>query len=1292
MMSKVLKVSLVLVLAISFFGFTIDKNVEVDKNNAQKIELAKKLAEQAQPAPWKSAGFKTSKITKVASNKKAANPKVDRAPLAREIQTLENAAMPILDYVADSRVAVDNFASVAGMASGQVIGTSDFTYGTAYYGRNIDMGNDGVVHAQWTTVGDPSNVVLYSKSTDGGATWTTPIVANDGYYGYKAAIAVDYNNPQNIHIVYIGYINSGETRTCRYVKSEDGGDTWLPSILVAGSNVNTNNPDIAVDSQGNPHLVMDSYSDTFIRYNYSTDGGATFLAEPEIVNTGFGEETFGACISIDKNDNPHVLFGGGGTAGSWGDKQTYWNWRDMGSGAWQEVPPVHASEGVSITAGTPYPSMVFDSDNIGHLFFDANGTTAGRGGWYRTYDPNAGWSNEVTEILPNIPGGYVMMIQAGIDENDNLFIGYLDGLGGGMDLEPSFGDFFTGTNISGDWEFTNVSGSGTAVDESHPNVSRHVLSADSVFHCLYISGPGPVEVNYEKGFPWPTNPSVAVNQLPDTYEQSGPFTITATTSDLNGTTEQCSLYVWLNDEMVDMKEMTSTAPDVWEADFTVDAMPGDVVQYQAIGIDNDGEVGNSFLTMFDVMFPENPAADILLVGDDIYIPEVYTKVLSELGYVFEYWDVVEHNGIDNSVTNWGWSTILIAGWNLGTVPTRDYAGNPYADFLDNGGNLALMSMDYFFANDEEAGDIFFDPGDFAYDYFQLGGGTNDPGQDMDSLMIGIGGDPISGSWDTEPLEFNVGLADEVAALINWMDWTTATGGAFDIFFAYNQGFGAGVSYDAGTFKTVFLPWMFSWLIEGELDAFAPTEDAYTLMQNILDFFGTVSPPIFSMTEGPTYGVYGYGPFDVAAVANDFALAKTAEVAAMEVGYALDDEMTFTYVPMTSVGNGRFEGQIPEIAAGEHTVYYVFKATDEDGNFNVSFPNFFYTTGLEYTEGVKLLYCGDDPYDWYYGGSIDSVVTATLDQLAADKGFSYDYWDVDFYGPPDYHTVLSNYSSVIWHGYADWFPEVFPIATVDNPLYPFIMNGGNLLFSSEEMLGTLYDYPDDYATMPGEAVYDVLNVAWIGADWNYDTIRLFDTADPLAVGMDSLIGLVELPFSYMADLADPVMLDAYVFDGYLAPVEAWYGAYGGGITWRYDNPETGSKSATMPFCLANLDDANRYAFMGNVVDWFGVSTAVENIVSSDLPTTYALHDNYPNPFNPETAIAYDLPKSSRIELNVYNVLGQKIRTLVSAQKAAGRYMAIWDGKDDYGVQASSGVYFYRLKAGDFVQNHKMMLIK
>lgn len=94
----------------------------------------------------------------------------------------------------------------------------------------------------------------------------------------------------------------------------------------------------------------------------------------------------------------------------------------------------------------------------------------------------------------------------------------------------------------------------------------------------------------------------------------------------------------------------------------------------------------------------------------------------------------------------------------------------------------------------------------------------------------------------------------------------------------------------------------------------------------------------------------------------------------------------------------------------------------------------------------------------------------------------------------------------------------------------------------------------------------------------------------------------------------------------------------------------------------------------------------------LPARFALYENYPNPFNPSTTIRYDLPRQSQVSLKVFNILGEEVATLVNEAQPGGKYELNWNGKNRFGQQASSGVYVYRLQAGDFVQAKKMMLLK
>ena len=105
----------------------------------------------------------------------------------------------------------------------------------------------------------------------------------------------------------------------------------------------------------------------------------------------------------------------------------------------------------------------------------------------------------------------------------------------------------------------------------------------------------------------------------------------------------------------------------------------------------------------------------------------------------------------------------------------------------------------------------------------------------------------------------------------------------------------------------------------------------------------------------------------------------------------------------------------------------------------------------------------------------------------------------------------------------------------------------------------------------------------------------------------------------------------------------------------------------------------------------VATAVVEGQDTTLPSAFTLA-NYPNPFNPETTIRFDLPRSAEIELAVYNLAAQKVATLVQGHRETGSYSVRWDGRDDAGRELASGVYVYRLTAGNRVETRKLLLLR
>jgi hypothetical protein len=108
----------------------------------------------------------------------------------------------------------------------------------------------------------------------------------------------------------------------------------------------------------------------------------------------------------------------------------------------------------------------------------------------------------------------------------------------------------------------------------------------------------------------------------------------------------------------------------------------------------------------------------------------------------------------------------------------------------------------------------------------------------------------------------------------------------------------------------------------------------------------------------------------------------------------------------------------------------------------------------------------------------------------------------------------------------------------------------------------------------------------------------------------------------------------------------------------------------------------------------IATAIDEptdhgqIIVSD----YKLQNNYPNPFNPETIIEYYVPKAGNVSVVIYNIMGQKVRTLVDRDHTMGNHYAVWNGRDDDGNLVASGVYFYQLNGQDAVVTKKMTLVR
>jgi len=104
------------------------------------------------------------------------------------------------------------------------------------------------------------------------------------------------------------------------------------------------------------------------------------------------------------------------------------------------------------------------------------------------------------------------------------------------------------------------------------------------------------------------------------------------------------------------------------------------------------------------------------------------------------------------------------------------------------------------------------------------------------------------------------------------------------------------------------------------------------------------------------------------------------------------------------------------------------------------------------------------------------------------------------------------------------------------------------------------------------------------------------------------------------------------------------------------------------------------------------TPIQNYLETVNPESYALFQNYPNPFNQQTRIRYQLPRAGRVELRIYDILGQEICRLWQAEQPAGTYSLNWNGRNAQGETVASGLYFYEIRVNEFQQKRKLLLLK
>ncbi|NQV16566.1 T9SS type A sorting domain-containing protein, partial [bacterium] len=729
--------------------------------------------------------------------------------------------------------------------------------------------------------------------------------------------------------------------------------------------------------------------------------------------------------------------------------------------------------------------------------------------------------------------------------------------------------------------------------------------------------------------------------LSDVYysDNPGPYEVTAriwdpgTASFEGGLTTVSLLYAVNGTEFVlDISDQIP-APDSIYSALIPSLAVGDFVEYYFYAIDNgagnpDGGIANETTTAIPMNFSvreANPDASIFMIddNDNSVAADFYAPLLDYGGWIYDFWDVTSGGDPTFGILS-NYSTLL---WvqstgDEGVLTGHNLDSELIAPFLDFGGNFLLSSPDYI----SYAEDSFcvvdcqvYNP--FLSNYLHANIYTLNPHFGVDSIFLkGVAGSPITGEYADTPFSPNS------LGLFRWGDMVDPTADADTTFLTINENYdtwkSAGINYD-GTFRTVFIPWQFEGVDDDNF--------RYNIMSNIMAFFGELATPKVTYDGGDRYAqaanagdvmVYGH------------AMDGDGVIIDMGVQYTFDGGVSWSSVSMLDG-----VAAIPALTVGD-TCRYRITATDD--NSLTGYSEEFDVWKIDFTPSADILYVGDDFYagNGYMGldpgADYDAVNFARTEAAISIAGLALDYYDLDELYLMDTRSILNQYDLVIWNAYADWDPAYMPVASFDNPLTGYVEQGGRLLYSSEEMIGTWFGWPQYQDFYPGDFMYDVLNVNWAANDFGLDSIE----TDPQGYFSYSLgnfnLEPADFAFGNLNDLCDPIGYWSGTVE-HQPPFQGW--ASGG---WGLNpiSSET-DNMVFLAFSMMMIPDDVYAIFICNFISPDGCTGAV----NPELPKEFYLSQNYPNPFNPETSILFDIPQNEHITLSIYNLLGQKVIDLV-----------------------------------------------
>jgi len=686
---------------------------------------------------------------------------------------------------------------------------------------------------------------------------------------------------------------------------------------------------------------------------------------------------------------------------------------------------------------------------------------------------------------------------------------------------------------------------------------------------------------------------------------------------------------------------------------------------------------------------------ILVVDDDrgdFPAEKLYTNILDSWGTNYGVWNRITNGPLSpNHLSNFP-IVIWLCEWAFPSLDSLDQ--HALSHFLDNGGNLFISGQDI--------GWDFNDPSGYGYDHKQFYTNYLHANYFADTSpvndVIGIPNDPIGSNLQFRAYQPGLPVDNQYPDEIGPAEGATS---CFEYLGGQNHNFG--IKYE-GDHKVVY----FGMGLEAidALETTAPddmspirTEVMSRVLNwlNIIDFTPVTSSENLSDSKPVAVKIPGSFP--------------EAEIFGINLFWKKENDVDFKKIVMTKDGSGEYNAEIPgpnEITNVQY--YFELVNTYYEWNSPTDAPN-----------KLHSYYIGPDntppafnhtPLTSIINGTVErEFIVGIDDNSQIDPKAAYVHFSTESLADSTKLSVTNNplqFRGVIpaVFSYGDtvqYFISAFDLANSPNrgvsETYTFVVG----LEDFESGIGNWITTPNGWGLVelyphsgthsindsPGQAPYPSNRYAILMSNFGFDLSNCSNATLKFwtkhYIELNSDYGYVEVS----NDGGAAWQQIGVAFNGFSTKhieqtlsLNDFCGAGNSNVKLRF---RFVSDAQTLPpFAGWFIDDIQ-------VIEGKNVSQVTKANVSI-VPDKYALHQNYPNPFNPRTTIRFELPESEQVTLTIFNIRGEIIRTLVDKQLSAGTHKIEWNGKDNFQMPITTGVYFYRLSTANFNSVKKLIFLK